>query len=88
MYIQLYVHSLPTVVSVQMIAKRNQEKLLIAQDDGGLIFCLLGKNGRVGVEVEGIISRSRGRKLWRPTDKASVNQRGRFTDMRNCLNAR
>ena len=52
MYIQLYVHSLPTVVSVQMIAKRNQEKLLIAQDDGGLIFCLLGKNGRVGVEVE------------------------------------
>ena len=30
----------------KMIAKRNQGKLLIAQDDG-LIFCLLRKNGRV-----------------------------------------
>jgi hypothetical protein len=40
---------MPTVlwsVVDKMIAKRNQGKLLIAQDDG-LIFCLLGKNGRV-----------------------------------------
>ena len=38
---------MPTVLLVdKMIAKRNQGKLLIAQDDG-LIFCLLRKNGRV-----------------------------------------